>query len=300
MPDKRPRVEVPYHRNAVAFEKFLRGFGGAPIRGERCEFAYDQSFDVRLCRLVVIAIRADISYVGISEADNLAGIAGIGENFLVTGEAGIENDFAAAARASACRTAAKDSSALERESRATGEGLRQGVLSRRSFRCRVYCRGAGQRTKVIHRPIRKNRFAVNIAPPDGSKYARVVGAVAVIAHHKVLILRNRYRAVARSVEIARRDINFRPRLAVHVETSAAQLDRFARKPNHALDKRLRAVERIPENNYVATPDRLEAIHEFVDEDPLLIAQEGSHAGAFDLHRLVEKNDDHKREAESDG
>src|SRR4029077_10889403 len=252
MPHKRARVEVPYNRDAVAFEKFLRGFGGAPIRGERCEFAYDQSFDVRLRRLVVIAIRAHISYVGIREADNLAGIAGIGENFLVTSEAGIENDFAAAARASPGRTAVKDSSVLERDNRATCEGLRQCVLPKRSFRCRVYCRSAGERTEMVYRPIRKNCFAVNIAPTDGSKNARIVGAVACIAHHEILIFRNRHRAVARTVEIACRDINFRPRLAVNVKTSAAQLDRFARKANHALDKRFRTVERIPENNHVAT------------------------------------------------
>src|ERR1700748_1140992 len=119
MPDKRARVEVTYNRDAVAFEKFLRAFGGAPIRGERCEFAYDQSFDVRLCRLVVIAIRADISNVGIREAENLAGIAGVGKTFLVTGGVGIKTDSAAAGRGSSCRTAVKDSSVLERESRAT-------------------------------------------------------------------------------------------------------------------------------------------------------------------------------------
>jgi hypothetical protein len=77
--------------------------------------------------------------MGISQADNLAGIAGIGENFLITGEVGVENDFAAAARASACRTAVKYSSVLERENRASCEGLRQCVLLKRSFRRRVYC-----------------------------------------------------------------------------------------------------------------------------------------------------------------
>jgi hypothetical protein len=81
--------------------------------------------------------------MGIRQTDNLAGIAGIGENFLITGEAGIKNDFAAAARASACRTAVKYSSVLERENRATCEGLRQCVLLKRSFRCRVYCGSAG-------------------------------------------------------------------------------------------------------------------------------------------------------------
>ena len=110
----------------------------------------------------------------VREADNLAGIAGIGENFLVTGEAGIENDFAAAARASACRTAVKDSSVLERENRATCEGLRQCILPKCSFRCRVYCRSAGQRTKMVYRPIGENCFAVDITPSDRSEDARII------------------------------------------------------------------------------------------------------------------------------
>jgi hypothetical protein len=36
--------------------------------------------------------------VRIRQANNLPGITGVGENFLVTGKAGIENYFAAAAR----------------------------------------------------------------------------------------------------------------------------------------------------------------------------------------------------------
>jgi hypothetical protein len=36
--------------------------------------------------------------VRIRQADNLPGVAGVGENFLISGEAGVENDFAAAAR----------------------------------------------------------------------------------------------------------------------------------------------------------------------------------------------------------
>jgi hypothetical protein len=56
--------------------------------------------------------------VRISEADNLAGIAGVGEDFLIAGEAGIENDFAAAARARARGAAFKYAPVLERESRA--------------------------------------------------------------------------------------------------------------------------------------------------------------------------------------
>jgi len=65
--------------------------------------------------------------MGIGETDDLAGITGVGENFLVTGEAGIKNDFAAVARASARRAAFKYSSVFQREDRATCE-LRQCVL----------------------------------------------------------------------------------------------------------------------------------------------------------------------------
>jgi hypothetical protein len=53
--------------------------------------------------------------VRIRQADDLSGIAGVGENFLVTGEAGIENDFAAAARDGAGRAAVKNASVFQRE-----------------------------------------------------------------------------------------------------------------------------------------------------------------------------------------
>jgi len=58
----------------------------------------------------------------------LAGITWIGENFLVPGNTGIENDFAAAARSSARRAAFKYSPVFERENRATCRVLRQCVL----------------------------------------------------------------------------------------------------------------------------------------------------------------------------
>jgi len=57
--------------------------------------------------------------VRIRQADDLAGIARIGENFLIASEAGVENDFAASAGASARRASVKYSSVLERENRAS-------------------------------------------------------------------------------------------------------------------------------------------------------------------------------------
>src|SRR5260370_31821237 len=46
--------------------------------------------------LFIVQIRSHISDVRIRQADNLPRIARVGENFLISGETGIENDFAAA------------------------------------------------------------------------------------------------------------------------------------------------------------------------------------------------------------
>jgi hypothetical protein len=60
----------------------------------------------------------------------LPGITGVAENFLITGETGIENDFAATTGARTRRTAVKNSPVLERENRATCGDLVQCVLQK--------------------------------------------------------------------------------------------------------------------------------------------------------------------------
>src|ERR1700723_1442220 len=81
--------------------------------------------------------------------------------------------------------------------------------------------------------------------------------------------------------------------------TGAQLNRFARQSNHALNKRFRMVQRIPENHYVAALDRREPVHKLVDENALLIAQQRRHAGAFHFYRLVQENYNYQREAQRD-
>jgi hypothetical protein len=66
--------------------------------------------------------------VRISKADNLAGVARIGEYFLVTGEAGIENDFAAAARDGAAGPAVKEAAVFQRECRGAVRNFGQWIL----------------------------------------------------------------------------------------------------------------------------------------------------------------------------
>ena len=64
----------------------------------------------------------------VGQADDLAGVAWVGENFLISGEAGIENDFAAAARDSAGRAAVKNAPVFQRENRGSVLNFRQWVL----------------------------------------------------------------------------------------------------------------------------------------------------------------------------
>jgi hypothetical protein len=53
--------------------------------------------------------------VRIRQTDNLAGIAWVSENFLVAGEAGVENDFPAAPRGGSGCASPKNSPVLKRK-----------------------------------------------------------------------------------------------------------------------------------------------------------------------------------------
>jgi hypothetical protein len=68
----------------------------------------------------------------------LPGVAGVGENFLVSGEAGIENDFAAAARNRASRAAIKDAPVFQREYRGSVLNFGQWFLPFFSSGCAIH------------------------------------------------------------------------------------------------------------------------------------------------------------------
>jgi hypothetical protein len=66
--------------------------------------------------------------VRISQTNDLPGVTGVGENFLITGKAGIENDFAAAARNRAGRAAVKNAPVFQREYRGSVLNFGQWIL----------------------------------------------------------------------------------------------------------------------------------------------------------------------------
>ena len=74
----------------------------------------------------------------IGETDDLPSVAGISENFLVTGEAGIKNDFAAAARDRAGRAAVKDAPVFQRECRGSVLNFGQWFLPYFSSKCAIH------------------------------------------------------------------------------------------------------------------------------------------------------------------
>jgi len=101
----------------MAIQIKLRALAGAPVGSDLREFPYNQRLNIRPPRLFIFEIRADVANVRIGEADNLPRITWVGENFLVTGEAGIENNFAAAARDGPRGASVKEAPVFQREGR---------------------------------------------------------------------------------------------------------------------------------------------------------------------------------------
>jgi hypothetical protein len=105
----------------------MRGFGGVPVRSNLGKIADNQRFDVGLVPLHHRDSRR-LSDVRISQTNNLPGVTWISENFLIAGEAGIENNFAAAARDRASRAAIKYAPVLQRENCGSMQNLGQCAL----------------------------------------------------------------------------------------------------------------------------------------------------------------------------
>jgi hypothetical protein len=127
--DQRTRIHIPKNWNVVPHQIVLRGFAGTPVGSDRGKFLDDERLDVRNGRFLIIGVGPDVSNVRISQADNLARVTRIGENFLISGEAGIENDFAAAPGDRSPRAALKDSPVFERKNSLPSFCFRQWILS---------------------------------------------------------------------------------------------------------------------------------------------------------------------------
>ncbi len=141
MTHKRARVNIPNYGNFIALEIRLRRFFAAPVRRNPRKFANDQALDKGPVRFFVFRIRADVSNVRIRQAHHLSGITWIGEYFLISGEAGIENNFSAAANFSAGGAPVEYSSVFERKCGGVSSLVRQRTLQ---YFEKNYCIGAAE------------------------------------------------------------------------------------------------------------------------------------------------------------
>jgi hypothetical protein len=96
MADQGAGVDFGQHGNGIALHVLVGDLLGAPVGADGREFADDQALDVGLCRFVVCLVGAVVADLGVGENDDLAGIGGIGGDFLVSGKRSIENNFALA------------------------------------------------------------------------------------------------------------------------------------------------------------------------------------------------------------
>lgn len=150
---------------------------------------------------------------------------------------------------------------------------------------------------MIDGPVRENGPAIYIFAGHGAKHARIVGADAMVAHDEVTVFGDANGAEVADVFVLRRNVRLRNRVTINIDDALTDFDLFSRQADDALDERLGAVERIPENDDVAALDGLEAINKFIDEDAFLVGEQRGHAGAFDFYGLIEKNDDDESEAD---
>src|SRR5260370_39476999 len=101
------------------------------------------------------------------------------------------------------------------------------------------------------------------------------------------------------IRVLRWDIRLRKPTSVDINQTLSDLDGLARQANNALDERLRIVEWITENYYIAATDRFKMVDKPVYDDRFMIGEQRSHAVAFNFQRLINKSQAGHSDAKSD-
>src|SRR5215469_3413771 len=109
------RIDIREHWHFELLQIFFRHLLRAPVRADARELAYDQPFNPRTRSLVIVLVGTVISDLWIRQNDDLSGVGGIGENFLVSGDGSIKNDFAVAFAFGAVAFASEDSTVFQRK-----------------------------------------------------------------------------------------------------------------------------------------------------------------------------------------
>src|SRR5579872_710083 len=109
------RVDVRQHGHLELLQILFGYLLRAPVRAHARELANDKAFDPRTRGFVVILVGAVVSDFWIRQNDDLSGVGRVGENFLVSGDGSIKNDFAVAFAFGAVAFASEDFAVLQRK-----------------------------------------------------------------------------------------------------------------------------------------------------------------------------------------
>src|SRR5271154_4143779 len=115
MANDRTSVDFSDDGNVESLEVFLRHLLGAPVGADGRKLAGHQAFDVRAAGLVVGGVGSVVSDLRIGQDNNLSSIGGIGKDFLVARQGGIENHLAKTFAFGAIALTAEDAPVFERE-----------------------------------------------------------------------------------------------------------------------------------------------------------------------------------------
>src|ERR1051326_2971915 len=117
MPDQCACIEIVDYRYAGALQKFIGFRVRSPIARDVRPLTYREALDIRPLRFAIFGAGAVVPDLRIGENHNLAGIRRIGEDLLVAGEGGVENDFAGPLGGRTKTAALEDSSVFQSENR---------------------------------------------------------------------------------------------------------------------------------------------------------------------------------------
>src|SRR5262249_12870491 len=99
------------------------------------------------------------------------------------------------------------------------------------------------------------------------------------------------------VKVLGGNVGLGQRLVVDINLAVNDANMVARHSDYPLDVALGGIERVVEDNDVATLNGLKLIDELVYENALLVLQTGEHAGALHLYWLIEKDDYEGRDSD---
>src|SRR5690349_6207593 len=98
-----------------------------------------------------------------------------------------------------------------------------------------------QDSHLLHGPITKHGFAIDIAAHHRAEFAAVVGRASMVAQDEIGILRNHGLWIGPGIQEIRRYVGFRYQFVIHKNVPISNADAISGKPDDPLDKALARV-----------------------------------------------------------